>query len=156
MSQISNANIESFWTNSTTSRTQEDGGDSVLFFEMSDIPPFYVFTQLTIATIGTALCLSSFITLFIWRKHRAVRAAGVELSACVLGSAALRILTVLMTALPNRATPLVCVFGVAPSALASCLTFTAIALKVSSLFLANSKPKTCFGWLYSYSYIYII
>ena len=100
-------------------------------------------------TLAVAIVLLGMFSLLLWatglgcllryRHHRAVRAASVELSVCLLVASVLRVPLVFSLALD--ASKLNCNLRVVLTALSTELTFTAIALKV----IIRKNQKITFG-----------
>ena len=94
--------------------------------------PLHFSIPLTAAAVSTCVWICGALYLVLLRRHRAMRASGVELSACVLAAAALRLASLVLIAFSQR-TRLWCAGLSSLAMLATTLTLTAIALKVSGL-----------------------
>ena len=94
--------------------------------------PLHFSIPLTAAVLTTCVWLCGAVYLELLRRHRAMRASGVELSACLMAAAAFRLASVLLIAFSPR-TRLGCACLSSLAVLATTLTLTAIALKVRSL-----------------------
>lgn len=90
---------------------------------------FHAKFTLGLMGLATGVWLSGVFCIIRCRRHRAMRASGLELSACVMAAAALRVAALALTALAPR-TPICCAAMSASAVLSTTLTFTAIALKV--------------------------
>ena len=94
--------------------------------------PLHFSIPLAAAVVTTCVWLCGTLYLVLLRRHRAMRASGVELSACLMAAAAFRLASVVLIAFSPR-TRLGCACLSSLAMLATTLTLTAIALKVSGL-----------------------